>query len=219
MPEFTYEALDKSGHNTKGTITARDSADAAVKVRALGVYPTHIGGAGKSSAAVNGNGAAKNGAAHKGGLISRAMSAGDSLKAETPTAAKGKKVNRLHILLFTREMADLLDAGLPMDRAFSVLIDQTDSQSLKTMLTAMQGDIRAGQPLSEALTKFPREFPALYSNMVRAGEVSGQLANVMMRLAEFMEKEQVRRSQVIAALTYPMVLSFKHLTLPTPPHV
>jgi type II secretory pathway component PulF len=103
-------------------------------------------------------------------------------------------------------MADLLDAGLPMDRAFSVLIDQTDSEAVRAMLGVMQGDIRAGQPLSEALARYPREFPAIYTNMVRAGEVSGQLASVMMRLAEFMEKEQVRRSQLIAALTYPMVL-------------
>jgi type II secretory pathway component PulF len=119
---------------------------------------------------------------------------------------RGKKVTRLHVLLFTREMADLLDAGLPMDRGFSVLIDQTDNEAVRAMLQTMQTDIRAGQPLSEALTKFPREFPALYANMVRAGEVSGQLASVMARLADFLEKEQVRRSQIMAALTYPMVL-------------
>jgi type II secretory pathway component PulF len=74
------------------------------------------------------------------------------------------------------------------------------------MLQTMQADIRAGQPLSEALGKYPREFPPLYANMVRAGEVSGQLASVMSRLADFLEKEQVRRSQIMAALTYPMVL-------------
>ena len=112
---------------------------------------------------------------------------------EAKVATTGKKVGRLEILLFTRKMADLLDAGLPMDRAFSVLIDQTDNLPLKALLSAMQGDIRAGQPLSDALQKFPREFPKLYANMVRAGEVSGQLAPVMTRLAEFMEKEQVRR--------------------------
>src|SRR5579872_5325083 len=59
---------------------------------------------------------------------------------------------------------------------------------------------------SQALRNFPREFPVLYANMIHAGEVSGQLASVMTRLADFLEKEQVRRSQVVAALTYPMVL-------------
>ncbi len=185
MPEFTYEALDKSGTSTKGTVSARDTQEAAVRVRALGVYPTRIADGKSGSAAAR-----------------EIEGPASDIKAVTT----GKKVGRLEVLLFTREMADLLDAGLPMDRAFSVLIDQTDSAGLKALLGTMQGDIRAGQPLSDALQKFPREFPKLYANMVRAGEVSGQLASVMTRLAEFMEKEQVRRSQISAALTYPAVL-------------
>jgi type II secretion system protein F len=209
MPEFTYEALDKAGKTTSGTITARDTADAAVKVRSLGVFPTYVGTGKPPKSAVSNGTAAKNGkngaASALTGMLSGAKPAATP-KAATGAKPGGKKVTRLHILLFTREMSDLLDAGLPMDRAFSVLIDQTDSEALRTMLAAMQGDIRAGQPLSEALAKFPREFPTLYSNMVRAGEVSGQLASVMTRLADFMEKEQVRRSQIMSALTYPMVL-------------
>jgi type II secretion system protein F len=185
MPEFTNEAMDKAGATTKGTVSAHDSSEAAVRIRALGVYPTKIAD-GKSNAS-----AAR-------------VAASDA--AGKKAASSGKKVGRLQILLFTREMADLLDAGLPMDRAFSVLIDQTDQESVKVMLSAMQGDIRAGQPLSDALLKYPREFPKLYGNMVRAGEVSGQLASVMLRLADFMEKEQVRRSQIGAALTYPCML-------------
>jgi type II secretion system protein F len=191
MPDFTYEALDKSGSPTTGTITARDNQDAAVRVRALGVFPTKITLGGKA-----GSSAAQNGAQE----VKGATAAG------TVTSKRGKKITRMLLLLFTRQMADLLDAGLPMDRAFSVLIDQTDNAAMRTMMSAMQGDIRAGQPLSDALRKFPNEFPNLYCNMVHAGEVSGQLSSVMMRLAEFMEKEQVRRSQIGAALTYPLVL-------------
>src|SRR5207245_6168923 len=101
MPDFTYEALDKSGSPTTGTITARDSQDAAVRVRALGVFPTRITQGGKSDAAPARNGAAG------------AKAAG------APTALRrGKKVTRLLLLLFTRQIADLLDAGLPMDRVF-----------------------------------------------------------------------------------------------------
>ena len=137
MPDFTYEALDKAGTATTGTISARDSQEAAVRVRALGVFPTKIAD-GKTSK-------------------SSAPKAADSkLTAEAKPLAGHKKVGRLDVLLFTREMADLLDAGLPMDRAFSVLIDQTDSVALKALLSTMQGDIRAGQPLSDALEKFPR---------------------------------------------------------------
>lgn len=195
MPDFTYEALDKSGGSTRGTISARDSQDAALKVRTLGVFPTKISTSGKSSESA----------------VVQSASAGSSAKSDIKEKAgsmfgRGQKVPRLQILLFTREMADLLDAGLPMDRGFSVLIDQTDNAPLKAALIIMQADIRAGQPLSETLLKYPREFPKLYANMVHAGEVSGKLAEVMLRLAEFMEKEQVRRSQISAALTYPAVL-------------
>lgn len=203
MPEFTYEALDRAGKTTSGTISARDSSDAAIKVRALGVYPTRIGN-GKTGTGT-GETSARNGSAAKS-LGAAASGALSGARNGAAVSGEGKKVPRLQILLFTREMADLLDAGLPMDRAFSVLIDQTENAPLRAMMTAMQGDIRAGQPLSEALRKFPREFADLYANMIHAGEVSGELPSVMMRLAEFMEKEQVRRSQILAALTYPMVL-------------
>jgi type II secretion system protein F len=178
MPEFNYQALDRSGAATTGTIVARDSSEAVIKVRALGVTPFKVEEGKKGAAAA----------------------------VEAAAASRGKKVGRVQILLFTREMSDLLDAGLPIDRAFSVLIQQIDHPGMREMMTTMQGEIRAGQPLSDALRKFPREFPPLYANMIKAGEVSGQLAQVMTRLAEFMEKEQVRRSQIIAALTYPGVL-------------
>ncbi|HLH79536.1 MAG TPA: type II secretion system F family protein [Chthonomonas sp.] len=187
MPEFTYEARDRSGRLTTGVINAQDLQDAAVKVRALGVYPTRI---------LTGQQAANG-----------AMTKKKEAKAAVSSTSEGKKrIGRTQILLFTREMADLLDAGLPMDRAFSTLIEQMESEAIRPMLQSMQADIRAGQPLSEALSKFPREFSTLYINMVRAGEVSGQLPEVMKRLADFMEKEQTRRSQIAAALTYPAVL-------------
>lgn len=158
-----------------------------MKVRALGVFPTRIV-AGQQRV---------NGAASK---------RKEALSPAAETRKSNKRVGRTQILLFTREMADLLDAGLPMDRAFSTLIDQMESEAIRPILQAMQGDIRAGHPLSEALSKYPREFSELYVNMVRAGEVSGQLPDVMKRLADFMEKEQTRRSQIAAALTYPAVL-------------
>ena len=192
MPDFTYEAMDKAGKATVGTIAARDSQEAALKVRQLGVFPTRINTGGKSSSSTGQKRSTSVGAA--------------STASATPAKVGGKKITRVEILLFTREMADLLEAGLPMDRCFSVLIDQTSSDSMRAMLVAMQGEIRAGQPLSDALKKYPREFTMLYANMVHAGEVSGQLASVMTRLADFMEKEQVRRSQIMAALTYPLVL-------------
>ncbi len=200
MPEFHYEALDRYGKSTTGMIVARDNSDAAVKVRALGFYPVEVRNGGGKTAAPKALPAANGAAtAHKNGSTKKNSVA-------LPKSGQERRVNRMQVLLFTRERADLLDAGLPMDRAFSVLIEQTDGGSFQNLLSAMQGDIRAGQSLSDALNKFPREFPPLYANMVRAGEVSGKLADVMLRLADFQEKEQVRRSQVMSALTYPLVL-------------
>ncbi len=189
MADLRYVALDRSGKKVTGSLACRDVAEAAARLRGMGLFPVELG---------NGTGKASNGAA-------RARTA-YSEPAATAAPPTGKKVGRVQILLFTRELADLIDAGLPIDRALSVLIEQSESEALVAMVRKLQQDVRAGNPLSDALRGFPREFPPLYANMIHAGEVSGQLANVMTRLAEFMEKEQVRRSQILAALTYPMVL-------------
>jgi len=181
MPEFRYIALDRTGKQVKGDLAGRDVADVAAKVRALGLFPVSVDGQG-------------------------AAAARPATSSEETVAPSGKKVSRVLILLFTRELSDLIDAGLPIDRALSVLIEQSDSPQLREMVRAMQQDVRAGQPLSEALRRFPREFPDLYANMVRAGEVSGQLPQVLSRLADFLEKEHIRRAQVMSALTYPAVL-------------
>jgi len=200
MPDFRYVALDRAGKEVTGTLTGRDVNDAAVKVRALGYYPVEV-------AVSNGSGGlARQVAAITGGRTRPLIEGGARGATESTVAPTGRKVGRVQILLFTRELADLIDAGLPIDRALSVLIEQSDSETLQAMVRRLQADVRAGKPLSEALRNFPREFPTLYANMIHAGEVSGQLPGVLTRLADFLEKEQVRRSQIIAALTYPMVL-------------
>lgn len=201
MADYSYVALDRAGKQVTGTLSGRDKTEAAGKVRELGYFPVEV-----KSAGSNGNGVARQVVNISGGRTRPNIDGGTRGSAETPVAKTGKKVSRVQILMFTRQLADLIDAGLPIDRALSVLIEQSDNEALQTMVRGLQHDVRAGQALSDALRKFPREFPTLFVNMIHAGEVSGQLADVMTRLADFMEKEQVRKSQVIAALTYPMVL-------------
>lgn len=200
MPDFKYTALDRSGKQVTGTLTGGDKSDAAAKVRALGYFPVDV------SSSNGGGGVARHVMSISGSLTRPNIDAGNRGRVDPTAPMQGKKVARVQILLFTRELSDLVDAGLPIDRALTVLIEQTDNEALNAMLKKMQGDIRAGNALSEALRAYPREFPTLYANMVHAGEVSGQLASVLTRLADFLEKEQIRRSQVMAALTYPMVL-------------
>ena len=196
MPEFQYVALDRSGREVTGVVTSRDLNDALARVRGLGYYPVDLSPVGGRAQR------ARTGAREAAAGVPRAAAAAR----DEAAAAGGRRPSRIQILLFTRELADLIDAGLPIDRALSVLIEQSDSEAMRNMLRSIQQDVRAGQALSDALRKFPREFPPLYANMIRAGEVAGQLPDVMSRLADFLEKEQVRRSQILAALTYPAVL-------------
>lgn len=200
MADYRYTAIDRSGKEVTGTLSCRDATDAAAKVRSLGYFPVEI----KSSG--GGNGAARAVVGISGGLTRPVIESRARDTSDRPVKPTGKRVKRIQILLFTREMADLIEAGLPIDRALSVLIEQTDNEALREMVQTLQGDIRAGKPLSEALQRYPREFPSLYANMIHAGEVSGQLPAVLTRLADFMEKEQVRKSQIVSAMIYPMVL-------------
>jgi len=202
MADYIYTALDRAGKQVTGTLTGRDEVDAAGKVRSLGYFPVDVKSTGGS------RGAARAVIGISGGKTRPNIDGGTHAGSAPVEKVEvtGKRVKRVEILLFTRELSDLIDAGLPIDRALTVLVEQTDSEALRAMLQSLQHDIRAGSPLSDSLRKFPREFPILYANMIHAGEVSGQLASVLTRLADFLEKEAVRRSQVIAALTYPMVL-------------
>lgn len=200
MADFKYTALDRAGKQVTGVLAGRDVTEVAGKVRGLGYFPVEV----VSSNGVGG-GIARQVVGITGGKTRLVMDSAGRTTRDAP-AESGRRVKRIQILLFTRELADLIDAGLPIDRALSVLGEQSDDAPLQAMIQKIQGDVRAGKPLSDALRSYPREFPTLYANMIQAGEVSGQLAGVMMRLADFLEKESIRRSQIIAALTYPMVL-------------
>ncbi|MDH7568332.1 MAG: type II secretion system F family protein, partial [Armatimonadota bacterium] len=117
-----------------------------------------------------------------------------------------RRISGSDITTFTRQMSDLVSAGLPIDRALTVLLEQTDNPALVSVIRQAQTDIRAGKSLSEALAAHPRLFSPMYTNMLHAGEASGQLGEVASRLADFLEKEQVRRSHLISAMVYPTLL-------------
>lgn len=122
------------------------------------------------------------------------------------TRKKGK-ISRNDLALFTRRMADLAAAGLPLDRVLHVVAEQSESGTLAEVAEKALDDVRAGLPVSEALAKFPKLFPDVYTQTLRAGEASGQFADVASRLADFQEKEVARRSQIVSALIYPSVLA------------
>ncbi len=123
-----------------------------------------------------------------------------------PGQVRRRGITSADIVLMTRQLADMAAASVPMFRSLSVLVEQANSPALQSLLEAVRADVQEGRPLSDALERHSRYFPNLFVNMVRAGETSGHLDAVLMRLAEFLEKSMQRRSQVISALLYPAVL-------------
>jgi type II secretion system protein F len=128
---------------------------------------------------------------------------------EAPATAPARRARRItggEITAFTRQLADLTLAGLTLDRSFSVLAEQAENAALQTLIESVQTEVRGGAALSQALARHPRYFPSMVVNMIHAGELSGQLGEVLERLAQFSEREQERRAQIVSAMVYPVVL-------------
>ena len=182
MPKFAYKALNKDGKETFGIIEADTQALAINNVRSIGLYPTQIREARKSDE--------KRARREKGG----------------PSEFYIGGLKSKQIMLMTRQLATLIDAGLPLLRSLNVLIAQQKPCKLKDVLREISNDIQSGSTFAEGLAKHPKGFDRLYVNMVRAGEVGGMLEVVLNRLAVFMERRQALKRKVRGALIYPIAV-------------
>ncbi len=117
-----------------------------------------------------------------------------------------KRVSLADTVIFTRQFATMINAGLPIVRALYVLSEQTENQKLKDVVVLVRKDVEAGLALSEALDKHPEVFGRLYTEMVRAGEIGGILDGVLLRVADQLEKDQELRRKVKSAMTYPTIV-------------
>jgi len=117
-----------------------------------------------------------------------------------------KKVKAGDLVVFTRQFATMINAGLPIVRSLYVLSEQTENPKLQEVVTAVRKDVEAGLALSEALEKHPKVFSKLYVEMVRAGEIGGILDGVLLRIADQLEDDQELRRKVKSAMTYPVVV-------------
>ncbi len=186
MATFTYVAMDNQGREMNGSIEA-DSLDLAIaKVRNMGFFPTRVN---ERKGLRRG---AKTKEKRKGAL---------HIQIKIPGLAG--RVRPKQITLFVRQLATLLDAGLPLLRSLTVLQKQQKPGTLKDILKRVGEDVEGGSTFSEALAKHPRSFSKLFVNMVKAGEVGGALEAVLNRLADFSEKQQKLKRKVISALIYP----------------
>src|SRR5918992_4052665 len=117
-----------------------------------------------------------------------------------------KRIKLGDLVVFSRQLATLINAGLPIVRALYILSEQTENPKLKDVVVAVRKDVEAGSSLSQALEKHPEVFSRLYTEMVKAGEVGGILDGVLLRVADQLERDQDLRRKIRSALTYPLVV-------------
>jgi general secretion pathway protein F len=178
MAVFEYKALSKAtGKTVSGVIDADNAATARRKLRDQDLYPTFLSAGAESGA----TGTALPGA----GRMSRG------------------RVSVRDIAMMTRQLSVLLRAGMPVVEALNAMVDQTSKQRLRMVIFDVREKVNGGRGLGDALAEHPRVFSALYVNMVRAGESSGALEQVLIRLADILERNAKLRSQITSTLAYP----------------
>ena len=185
MPLYSYRAVSPAGDVSSGQLEAANESEIVDRLRDQGLLPMQIAQA--LGAAATGERASK-----------------------PPRASwfAPKRVTRDNVLGITRELATLLRAGLPLDRALELLITLAPSLPVAVMLQGVRDEVRGGKSLSQALDARREVFSRFYVNIVRAGEAGGALGTVLQRLAETMERTKELRESVRSALIYPTILIF-----------
>lgn len=197
MPKFQYTALDQNGNAKSGVLEAGSKIDALEAIKGMGLYPTEIGEAGKNAA----TSPAKPKVQKTGKGKGKAKKAGRKGKA-------GAKLKSKELTIFTRQLATLIDAGLPLLQSLNVLTKQEPNPNLRATIISLGESVQGGSTFSEALAQYPKIFNNLFVNMVKAGEAGGVLEVVLKRLAEYQEKAQKLRSKIVSAMVYPSIIMF-----------
>jgi len=186
MPKFKYKAIDQNGKQKTGSLDASNKDDASAKLSGMGLMPTQLSEASGSS--------------------SRAAA---SKKAKAPKkkgGGFGRIIKPEELTVFTRQLATLLQAGLPLLRAIEVMIRQERNLRFQAVLEQIADQVKSGNSFSDGLAQHPKIFDRLFVNMVRAGEAGGVLDVVLSRLAGFMEKALKTKKKVKSAMVYPIVV-------------
>ena len=201
MPKYSYVAMDSRGKEQKGAIEAASQNEAITRVKEMQLFPTKIVEVDKAKDKPDKKAKAK--PDKKGGKGGK-KKGGMNLNIQIP-GLSGKVKSKV-LTTFTRQLATLVDAGLPLLRGLRVLEKQERNATLKGILGELALAIEGGSTFSEALAQHPKVFNRLFVNMVKAGELGGVLEVVLKRLAEFSEKAQKIKGKVKAALFYPIAV-------------
>jgi type IV pilus assembly protein PilC len=196
MPRFSYIAIDSRGQETTGSVEAASTNEAIGQLRQAGFFPTNVHERGKEN------------------RVERKIAKSAAQSAAAPPRDKSKaiflfkrkKVKPKLLMIFTRQLATLIDSGLPLLRGLSVLAKQERDSVLKKTIDNLVDSVQGGSTFSESLAQCPLIFNDLYVNMVKAGEVGGVLELVLTRLAEFQEKATKIKNKVAAAMVYPIIV-------------
>lgn len=193
MPLYQYTAMDSNGKEQKGKKEAGSEEEVATFLKNQGLFPTSIKSATKGGGAKAGKGGG-GGKGGKGGGFNMNISLG-------PMVIKTKDLT-----IVTRQMAILLEAGLPLIRSLKTLSRQSKNPAIKKTLEEAAASVEGGATFSEALAQHPKSFDKLYLNMIRAGEAAGKLELILDRLAMFMEKAAKIQGKVKSAMVYPIIV-------------
>jgi type IV pilus assembly protein PilC len=174
--QFKYAVRDRGGHLVQGELAAETEAALVQRLKSMGYAPVSI------------------------------EQTGGGMKKEIKIPGFGPKVKLKDLAIFSRQFATMINAGLSLMRALSILAEQTDNPELARVNAEVRNDVEAGQSLSAAMGKFPKVFPPLMVNMCKAGEVGGFLDAVLVQIAENYEAEVKLRSKIKSAMTYPIVV-------------
>src|ERR1043166_902918 len=201
MPRYAYVALDSRGQESTGVVEAPSSNEAVGQLRQAGYFPTNV-----SEEQAAGGSSSRRPARPQAERTSR----GNSI-----VIFQRKSVKPKTLMIFTRQLATLIDAGLPLLRGLNVFAKQERDTLLKSTINKLSDAVQEGSTFSQGLAQHPRLFNDLYVNMVRAGEIGGVLELVLTRLAEFQEKAQKVKNKVAAAMVYPIIVLFLAVAIMT----
>ena len=179
MPRFFYKAKKGPQDVTEGIIDADSESQALSKIGALGLFPLSIKQEGKDAEAGHASSAVK--------FFGR--------------------IKTSDLSVFTRQLADLLESGMAIVNSLDILSKQTENKRLKNIIGEVSDYIKGGNTLTAALNLYPNVFSPLYISMIRSGEASGTLENVLNRLADFLEEQEEFKTKVQAALAYPILMA------------
>ena len=178
MPStFVYRVRDKGGRLLEGTLEADNTGLVASKLREMGYYP-----------------------------ISIEARSTRGLQTELHIPGLGRRVKARDVAVFARQFSTMINAGLTMLRALNILADQTANPALAQAVTGVRADVETGASLSQALSRHPKVFSRLFVSMVRAGETAGVLDQVLVQLAETLERQAKLRSKIRSAAAYPVAV-------------